>query len=137
MQRSNAQPPPGTMPSSTAARVAFRASVTLSFFSFTSTSLVPPTYKTQATRKGLHKEPVQENTAGYGTAAAKFNSQLESLTAKCQKAKPCSPIPAAFFCTTTLKPKHTVLVDYFIKFLIPRCSTVRNQIPYPNQLLRL
>lgn len=43
MQRSSAQPPPGTMPSSTAARVAFRASVTLSFFSFTSTSLVPPT----------------------------------------------------------------------------------------------
>jgi hypothetical protein len=37
-----AVPPPGTMPSSTAALVAFRASVTRSFFSFTSTSLDPP-----------------------------------------------------------------------------------------------
>mmetsp|Transcript_24962 Transcript_24962/g.43106 ORF Transcript_24962/g.43106 Transcript_24962/m.43106 type:complete len:209 (+) Transcript_24962:728-1354(+) len=34
------------MPSSTAARVAFRASVTLSFFSETSTSLAPPTFRT-------------------------------------------------------------------------------------------
>jgi hypothetical protein len=37
-----AVPPPGTMPSSTAALVAFKASVTRSFFSFTSTSLDPP-----------------------------------------------------------------------------------------------
>jgi len=33
---------PGTMPSSTAALVAFSASVTLSFFSPTSVSLAPP-----------------------------------------------------------------------------------------------
>jgi hypothetical protein len=33
---------PGTMPSSTAALVAFSASVTLSFFSPTSASLAPP-----------------------------------------------------------------------------------------------
>lgn len=33
--RKRAVPPPGTIPSSTAARVAFNASVTLSFFSFT------------------------------------------------------------------------------------------------------
>lgn len=45
MQRSRAQPPPGTMPSSTAARVALSASVTRSFFSLTSTSLVPPIWK--------------------------------------------------------------------------------------------
>uniref|UniRef100_L7LVI6 Putative mucin-5ac n=1 Tax=Rhipicephalus pulchellus TaxID=72859 RepID=L7LVI6_RHIPC len=45
-QRSRAVPPPGTMPSSTAARVAFRASFTRSFFSFTSTSLEPPTRST-------------------------------------------------------------------------------------------
>jgi hypothetical protein len=38
----SATPPPGTMPSSTAALVAFMASVTRSFFSFTSTSLAPP-----------------------------------------------------------------------------------------------
>mmetsp|Transcript_70 Transcript_70/g.185 ORF Transcript_70/g.185 Transcript_70/m.185 type:complete len:348 (-) Transcript_70:698-1741(-) len=43
---SRAQPPPGTMPSSTAARVAFRASVTRSFFSPTSTSLAPPIFST-------------------------------------------------------------------------------------------
>eukprot|EP00123_Amoebidium_parasiticum_P013704 comp22106_c0_seq1/m.32279 comp22106_c0_seq1/g.32279 ORF comp22106_c0_seq1/g.32279 comp22106_c0_seq1/m.32279 type:complete len:352 (+) comp22106_c0_seq1:548-1603(+) len=43
MQRSSAHPPPGTMPSSTAARVALSASVTRSFFSPTSTSLAPPT----------------------------------------------------------------------------------------------
>lgn len=36
---------PGTIPSSTAALVAFRASVTLSFFSLTSASLAPPIYK--------------------------------------------------------------------------------------------
>ena len=40
---SSATPPPGTMPSSTAARVALRASSTRSFFSFTSTSVAPPT----------------------------------------------------------------------------------------------
>src|SRR6516225_4298857 len=38
MQRTSATPPPGTMPSSTAARVACVASSTRSFFSFTSTS---------------------------------------------------------------------------------------------------
>ena len=41
--RSSATPPPGTMPSSTAARVALSASSTRSFFSFTSTSVAPPT----------------------------------------------------------------------------------------------
>jgi len=45
-QRINAVPPPGTIPSSTAARVAFSASVTRSFFSLTSTSLLPPTFST-------------------------------------------------------------------------------------------
>mmetsp|Transcript_1777 Transcript_1777/g.2732 ORF Transcript_1777/g.2732 Transcript_1777/m.2732 type:complete len:225 (+) Transcript_1777:564-1238(+) len=38
-----AVPPPGTIPSSTAARVAFSASVNRSFFSLTSTSELPPT----------------------------------------------------------------------------------------------
>jgi hypothetical protein len=38
-----ATPPPGTMPSSTAALVAFKASSILSFFSFTSTSVAAPT----------------------------------------------------------------------------------------------
>jgi hypothetical protein len=36
---------PGTIPSSTAALVAFKASVTLSFFSPTSVSLAPPIYE--------------------------------------------------------------------------------------------
>ena len=39
-------PPPGTIPSSTAALVAANASSTLSFFSFISTSVAAPTYKT-------------------------------------------------------------------------------------------
>lgn len=43
--RRRATPPPGTIPSSTAAFVEFKASLYLSFFSFTSTSLDPPTYK--------------------------------------------------------------------------------------------
>ena len=43
IQRNSAVPPPATIPSSTAARVAFKASLMRSFFSFTSTSLVPPT----------------------------------------------------------------------------------------------
>ena len=38
-----ANPPPGTIPSSTAARVAERASSTLCFFSFNSTSVAAPT----------------------------------------------------------------------------------------------
>ena len=41
-----ATPPPATIPSSTAALVACNASSTLSFFSFISTSLAAPTYKT-------------------------------------------------------------------------------------------
>ena len=42
----SATPPPATIPSSTAARVAFNASSTRSFFSFISTSEAAPTYKT-------------------------------------------------------------------------------------------
>src|SRR6188472_2521168 len=42
-RHSKATPPPGTMPSSTAARVAFSASSTRSFLSFTSVSVDPPT----------------------------------------------------------------------------------------------
>jgi hypothetical protein len=38
-----ATPPPGTMPSSTAARVACRASSTRAFFSFSSVSVAAPT----------------------------------------------------------------------------------------------
>ncbi len=41
-----ATPPPGTIPSSTAALVAANASSTLSFFSFISTSVGAPTYNT-------------------------------------------------------------------------------------------
>ena len=41
-----ATPPPATIPSSTAALVAARASSTLSFFSFISISLAAPTYNT-------------------------------------------------------------------------------------------
>ena len=41
--RASATPPPGTMPSSTAARVACSASSTRSLRSFTSTSVEPPT----------------------------------------------------------------------------------------------
>ena len=43
---SSAVPPPATMPSSTAARVALSASVTRSFFSLTSVSVAPPTRRT-------------------------------------------------------------------------------------------
>src|SRR5271166_2757875 len=44
--RASATPPPGTMPSSTAARVACKASSTRSLRSFTSTSVAPPTLMT-------------------------------------------------------------------------------------------
>ena len=43
IEYNKAVPPPGTIPSSTAARVALRASSTLSFLSLTSTSVEPPT----------------------------------------------------------------------------------------------
>ena len=46
LARNNATPPPGTMPSSTAALVACIASSTRSFFSLTSTSVEPPTRMT-------------------------------------------------------------------------------------------
>ena len=45
-QRSSATPPPGTMPSSTAARVACIASSTRAFFSFISVSVAAPTLMT-------------------------------------------------------------------------------------------
>ena len=44
--RTRATPPPGTMPSSTAARVACRASSTRAFFSFISISVLAPTLMT-------------------------------------------------------------------------------------------
>src|SRR6516164_5129007 len=43
LARRSATPPPGTIPSSTAARVALSASSTRSFFSLTSISVAPPT----------------------------------------------------------------------------------------------
>ena len=46
IEYNKAVPPPGTIPSSTAARVAAKASSTLSFLSFTSTSVEPPTFIT-------------------------------------------------------------------------------------------
>jgi hypothetical protein len=52
---SSATPPPGTMPSSTAARVAFSASSTRSFLSFTSSSLEPPTLITATPPASLAK----------------------------------------------------------------------------------
>ena len=52
----SATPPPGTMPSSTAALVAFRASLTLSFFSFTSTSLDPPILGDEAKERERERE---------------------------------------------------------------------------------
>ena len=44
--RTRATPPPGTMPSSTAARVALSASSTRAFFSFISVSVAAPTWMT-------------------------------------------------------------------------------------------
>ena len=44
--RSSATPPPGTMPSSTAARVALSASSTRAFFSFIAVSVAAPTLMT-------------------------------------------------------------------------------------------
>jgi hypothetical protein len=46
---------PGKMPSSTAARVACIASLTRSFFSFTSTAVAPPTRMTAATLESFAK----------------------------------------------------------------------------------
>ena len=46
VQRSSATPPPGTMPSSTAALVACMASSTRAFFSFISVSVAAPTLMT-------------------------------------------------------------------------------------------
>ena len=46
LARTSATPPPATIPSSTAARVACNASSTRSFFSFISTSEAAPTYST-------------------------------------------------------------------------------------------
>jgi len=51
--RSRATPPPGTIPSATAARVALSASLIRSFFSFTWTSLAPPTFRTATPRESL------------------------------------------------------------------------------------
>ena len=48
-------PPPGTIPSSTAARVALSASSTLSFLSLTSTSVEPPTLITATPPDNLAK----------------------------------------------------------------------------------
>eukprot|EP00976_Prorocentrum_cordatum_P005889 117684-Prorocentrum_minimum.AAC.1 len=59
---SSAVPPPGTMPSSTAARVAFSASVTRSFFSFTSTSDAPPETKIRE-QEGKYRSSVGERVS--------------------------------------------------------------------------
>ncbi len=53
LARSRATPPPGTMPSCTAARVALSASSMRSFFSLTSTSVAPPTRMTATPPESL------------------------------------------------------------------------------------
>src|ERR1700688_1334345 len=56
--RNRATPPPGTMPSSTAARVACRASSTRAFFSFISVSVAAPTLHRHAA--GQLRRPLQQ-----------------------------------------------------------------------------
>ncbi|BAS76533.1 Os02g0102950 [Oryza sativa Japonica Group] len=51
--RKSVQPPPTTIPSSTAALVAFSASSTLSFFSLSSVSVCAPTYITTTPPESL------------------------------------------------------------------------------------
>src|SRR4026209_1202589 len=57
--RSSATPPPGTIPSSTAARVALSASSTRAFFSFISVSVRPPAL-VPAAPAGEFGEPLLE-----------------------------------------------------------------------------
>ncbi|KAF2987406.1 hypothetical protein EK904_002445 [Melospiza melodia maxima] len=96
MQRSRAQPPPGTMPSSTAARVAFRASVTLSFFSFTSTSLVPPTCQHSKPHvKGCGRSPAGTALLPPGLAPLLILSKPSLAMARARTVAVVVPSPAS------------------------------------------
>src|SRR3989304_199006 len=88
-QRTRATPPPGTMPSSTAARVAERASSTRSFFSFSSTSVGAPT-EVELKEKKLRVEDALSATRaaveegivpGGGVALVRCQKVLDELAA--------------------------------------------------------
>src|SRR5438552_10438102 len=63
LARMSATPPPGTMPSSTAARVACSASSTRAFFSFISTSVAAPTRTTPTPPTHYHGRPCGSHRA--------------------------------------------------------------------------
>mmetsp|Transcript_28121 Transcript_28121/g.68242 ORF Transcript_28121/g.68242 Transcript_28121/m.68242 type:complete len:305 (+) Transcript_28121:254-1168(+) len=90
---SSAEPPPATIPSSTAARVALRASVTRSFFSFTSTSEAPPTLSTATPPDSLAKrscsfsfsysevvEAIDSRNSSHRSSIASFPPAPSSMT---------------------------------------------------------
>lgn len=72
-------------------------------------------------------------TAGCAAQNSTANSRL---TQNSQEAKLCSLYQQCSFVPLHSRGLNVVLVDYFIKFLIPRCNTARSQIPDLNQLLR-
>ena len=79
----SAVPPPGTMPSSTAARVAFRASSTRSFFSFTSTSVAPPTLDHGNTASEFRQPLLQFLTVVIGSCVFDLTTNLRRTRHRC------------------------------------------------------
>mmetsp|Transcript_45887 Transcript_45887/g.129832 ORF Transcript_45887/g.129832 Transcript_45887/m.129832 type:complete len:324 (+) Transcript_45887:243-1214(+) len=74
---SSATPPPGTMPSSSAACVAFSASFSRSLTSFTSTSLEPPTLMTATPPLSLASRSFSLSFS-YSEAEASMKSRMDS-----------------------------------------------------------
>mmetsp|Transcript_33130 Transcript_33130/g.87637 ORF Transcript_33130/g.87637 Transcript_33130/m.87637 type:complete len:233 (-) Transcript_33130:4-702(-) len=86
---SRAQPPPGTMPSSTAALVAHRASLRRSFTSCTSTSEAPPTLITATPPESLASRSLSLSFSYSEVVASTFAWICSHLAA----ISPASPAP--------------------------------------------
>ena len=99
--RTRAIPPPATMPSATAARVAANASSTRSFFSFTSNSVIPPTLITATPPTSLAKRS-DNFSRSYSLVASANRRRISSARAAMADLSPApSTNSVASLLTTT------------------------------------
>ncbi len=117
----SATPPPATMPSSTAARVACRASSMRLFFSFSSDSVAAPTFRTATPPESLDRRSCSFSLS---KSEVRFSSSLRIWATRASTAA-LSPAPS----TMTVLSLETLTV-----LAVPRASTVTSAKVMPKSL---
>mmetsp|Transcript_3899 Transcript_3899/g.11414 ORF Transcript_3899/g.11414 Transcript_3899/m.11414 type:complete len:257 (-) Transcript_3899:52-822(-) len=119
---SRAQPPPGTMPSSTAAFVAFSASFSRSFTSWTSTSEAPPTLMTATPPESLARRS-RSLSRSYSEPLASTAAWICSQRSRSSSLAPApSRITVSSFVTVTVLAVPSTLGSKLSSSFVPSSS---------------